>query len=172
MSAKNAFSTISRKVGLTIGTIPIRCRTSSDGITVTNGPSSSEVITYSGCQQFTPYKNLSEIFPPILINNSSNSGGNAAATNNADGTAATADSSENSNNAENGQAADNSVRLNDQSRNGVNSSLTAITENAKGPLKRTDTRKPNYQYIHLTFIEFIIKYLSLHFICFAATRKP
>lgn len=170
MSAKNAFSTISRKVGLTIGTIPIRCRTSSDGITVNNGPSNSEAITYSGCQQFTPYKNLSEIFPPILINNSSNSGENAAVTNNTDGTAATTDSSENSNNADNGQAADNSVSLNDQSRNRVNSSLTAITENAKAPQKRTDTRKLNYQYIHCHLLRIIVKYLSLNFMFYSTSK--
>lgn len=135
VSAKNVFSSLSRKVGLTIGTIPVR-----DGTTTTTAGThtTSEVISFSGGHQFTPYQNLSSIFPPILVGANSNIGNSNEIIPATNSTVATTNAEHGINSESNAEAID--MQLNDQTRDRISVS-SVVTENAKTNLKRTDTRK-------------------------------
>lgn len=147
VSAKNVFTTLTRKVALTIGTIPIRDSTT---VTVVGCGNSSQVIMLGGGgQQYTPYQNLSEVFPPIssVTSSSTNNGTgdnpialqsppSAVQDNN---TGSTIRSNVDVNNELN-QSTVPEQQLDEQSRHGITISLSTL-DSVKTPLKRTDTRK-------------------------------
>ncbi|ODN00468.1 Arrestin domain-containing protein 1 [Orchesella cincta] len=137
--AKNVFNTISRKVGLTIGTIAIRDSAAAPA------PISSEIVTFCGGQQFTPYKNLSDTFPPILANNRSGSSNNISARN-----ATTSQTHTNTNLEETANNINNSMPiasspLSELPPSEISSPLTILPETTKGLLNRTDTPPPTYE---------------------------
>jgi len=118
---------------------------------------SSEIVTFCGGQQFTPYKNLSETFPPILPNNRCSSSNNISTRN-----ATTSQPNTHANHEETANNISNSMPiasspLSEVAPTEISSSLTILPEDTKEPVNRTDTRKCKILYT------IIVRSSFLHF---------